>query len=984
MTNFAINFTLPWLLLLLIPAVILTFWPYFRLAKRYRRTRNRIISIVLHLLILVMSISVLSGMTFTYDIPNEENEIVVIVDMSHSSIEDHVNSDNIFVEKTRFVRDVLEESDSLYKVGIVAFGYKPVTVVEPTFDWEVAYETFVMFADDQATENKVIDETASDISAALEHAANIVAKKDGAKLLVVTDGIETDGDALATVQRLAAEGVKVDVAAFGEEVESEVEIIDVEMPEGNIKLNEIFEIKVTVKSMIAGEATLTVSDIEMSENDFNYQPVSHTVNLTADVNEYVIQHKFDQLMGMHRLRFNITQQNDGFGENNEYYTYVYLQKFDKILMLEGFSGEATPVKEALINYGEYEQEDITVVNINPENGNFASVPKTVDELRNYDQVVLVNVANSDLLNSNPLADAPNYNAALEANYMPVGFDEMLNDYVEIYGGGMLYVGGNEPGTEDTPHAFNDVDINYTENENKSTLDNPVYHTALKEMLPIDVVEYTPPIAVMLIIDRSNSMEASVNGKTYLEWAKDAAKECLSALSYRDYMGTRTFSDTYEIPAQISSVLERQTIIAEIDAIKSGGGTAYAGAIQRASQALAAIGDDKVAARHVIIISDGDPNDAANTGDGNGWAEILQTYHTGNAKITYSMLDISGNPKGDLQGIFSEENSGGIYETVSAGELPNLPQLIRDEIKTGDIESYVNEQFTPAVQMLNSGVLSGLGSEQIALMPQLTGYYGTRAKGAANTVLRAPYVPFYSEWNFGKGRVGAMMTNFDETNKVFLTNFIGQTIMSNIVTGLMPSEDIRPKDINVILTEENYNTRVSVSTSIEAGQKVRITVTALGRINEGDYTPQVVELSEADGYSRANIEITDPGVHSLLVEKYVYNAQGQVEVISSNTVYKTFSYSKEYDVFVNQTTIDEFIEDLAEKGRGSVVDQSDEDGIPNIFRDFDAGVSKVFDPRYLFMILAIIFFLLDIAVRKFKFKWPHEIIRDYKERKKLAK
>jgi len=984
MTNFAINFSIPWLLLLLIPAVVLTLWPYFRLAKRYRRTRNRIISIVLHLLIMVMSISLLAGMTFTYDIPNEENEIVIVVDMSHSSVEDHVDSNNRFAEKTEFVRDVLEESDSLYKVGVVAFGYKPVTVVEPTFEWEEAYETFVMFADEQATEEyKVIDETASDLSAALQHAASIVAKKDGAKLLVVTDGIQTDGDALSTVQRLAAEGVKVDVASFGKDAEPDVQIINVEMPDDNIKLGETFEIKITLQSSLEGDAVLTVSDLEMAEHDFNYQPVTHTVNLIKDEIEFTIQHKFESLMGMHRLRFDITHQDDTYTENNEYYAFAYLQRFDKVLMLEGFSGEAASIKDSLIRSNEYSEEGITIVNINPQNGNFAAVPKTVDELRNYDQVILVNVANSDLLNSNPEADAPNYNAALESNFMPVGFDEMLNDYVELYGGGMLYIGGNEPGTEKTPHAFDDVDINYKVNEDKTTDESTVYHTALKEMLPVDVVQYTPPIAVMLIIDRSNSMLGSVNGKTYLDWAKDAAKECLSALSYRDYMGTMVFADNYESAAPISSVLERQTILAQIDTIQAGGGTAYAAAVRRAGEALSAIGDDKVAERHVIIVSDGDPNDAAYN-DGDGWADIIDTYYNGPAKVTYSLLDISGSHKGNLADIFNDENSGGIYETVAAGELPQLPQLIRSQIETDEIASYVNEEFVPAVQLLNSGVLTGLNSENIADMPKLTGYYGTRAKGEATTVLRAPYVPFYSEWRFGEGRVGAIMVNFNETNKSFLDSFTGRTIMSNIVTGLMPSGDIRPKDINVTLTEENYNTRVSVATSIEANQKVRITVTALSRVNEGDYTPQVIELSEADGFSRANVEITDPGIHSLLVEKYSYNSQGQLEVHAATTVYKTFSYSKEYDMFVDQTTVDEFIVELADKGRGTVVDRLDEDGIPNIFRDFDAGVSKMFDPRYLFMILAIIFFLLDVAVRKFKFKWPHEIIRDYKERKKLAK
>ena len=40
----------------------------------------------------------------------------------------------------------------------------------------------------------------------------------------------------------------------------------------------------------------------------------------------------------------------------------------------------------------------------------------------------------------------------------------------------------------------------------------------------------------------------------------------------------------------------------------------------------------------------------------------------------------------------------------------------------------------------------------------------------------------------------------------------------------------------------------------------------------------------------------------------------------------------------------------------------------------------FDPRIIFLILTIIFVLLDIAVRKFKFKWPHELIRERKMKK----
>ena len=42
-----------------------------------------------------------------------------------------------------------------------------------------------------------------------------------------------------------------------------------------------------------------------------------------------------------------------------------------------------------------------------------------------------------------------------------------------------------------------------------------------------------------------------------------------------------------------------------------------------------------------------------------------------------------------------------------------------------------------------------------------------------------------------------------------------------------------------------------------------------------------------------------------------------------------------------------------------------------------------DPRIPMMIALLILFLLDIAVRKFKWKWPHELIRDRKAKKAMA-
>ena len=117
--NFNVNFSNAWFLLLLIPAALFTLLPYLRLAKRYRRTRNRIVSMILHGCIMILCVSILAGITFTYDKPNMENEMILLVDASFSG--EKTKSD-----KEEFIEQIIDESDSLFKIGIVTFVFDQV------------------------------------------------------------------------------------------------------------------------------------------------------------------------------------------------------------------------------------------------------------------------------------------------------------------------------------------------------------------------------------------------------------------------------------------------------------------------------------------------------------------------------------------------------------------------------------------------------------------------------------------------------------------------------------------------------------------------------------------------------------------------------------------------------------------------------------------------------------------------------------------
>ena len=109
---------------------------------------------------------------------------------------------------------------------------------------------------------------------------------------------------------------------------------------------------------------------------------------------------------------------------------------------------------------------------------------------------------------------------------------------------MLTVGGKEAGTNEA-HSYDRQDMK------KST----VY----QEMLPVEAIDYTPPLAVMIIIDRSGSMSSNVStaNMTKLELAKEGAKSALYALTERDYCGIMTLESSYTQEAEITPLPQRQ-------------------------------------------------------------------------------------------------------------------------------------------------------------------------------------------------------------------------------------------------------------------------------------------------------------------------------------------------------------------------------------------------------------------------------------------
>lgn len=91
------TFSHPWLLLVFLFGAGMTLFLYLRLSKKYRRTRNRVTSIVLHIIVLALAVLTMAGMLINVSIPNKDNQIILLVDVS-DTCENSAEQRNEFIE----------------------------------------------------------------------------------------------------------------------------------------------------------------------------------------------------------------------------------------------------------------------------------------------------------------------------------------------------------------------------------------------------------------------------------------------------------------------------------------------------------------------------------------------------------------------------------------------------------------------------------------------------------------------------------------------------------------------------------------------------------------------------------------------------------------------------------------------------------------------------------------------------------------------
>jgi Mg-chelatase subunit ChlD len=319
--------------------------------------------------------------------------------------------------------------------------------------------------------------------------------------------------------------------------------------------------------------------------------------------------------------------------------------------------------------------------------------------------------------------------------LPAGALERVATFVAA-GGGLVVTGGK--------HLFGD----------------PGYGgSVLARLLPVELQSQSPeprerePIALYLVIDRSNSMgyashEPTLPNAEKLVYAKRAALAVLDQLGPRDLVGAIAFdSQPYELGPLAPVAEVGAALSARIPQIQHGGGTDFKEALDIARRHLL---DSGRSVRHIILLTDGDTNRGA---DDHGSlitalarAEItVTTIRVGSDTINVALLES-----------ISRATGGEFHHVAHAAALPQL--MMRDAQRL--LHDPEAQRALPVLFADPGRILAGIAEDEL---PPIARWALTRPRRGADVRLYVPVGderdPLLATWQYELGRVAALPVDF---------------------------------------------------------------------------------------------------------------------------------------------------------------------------------------------------------------------------------
>jgi hypothetical protein len=444
----------------------------------------------------------------------------------------------------------------------------------------------------------------------------------------------------------------------------------------------------------------------------------------------------------------------------------------------------------------------------------------------------------------------------------------------------------------------------------------------------------PSLAVVLVIDRSGSMETSVDSRfSKLDLAKEAAQLVVELLDERNEVGVIAFDTAWSWVVPMGPAKDKDRIIREIATIKAGGGTDLFPPLKEAYQTIY---DRKALLRHVLVLSDGEVTAA----DFAGLVRRMQKD-----KISVSSVAIGKDSDVRFMTEISRWGRGRFYYTE---DIYSIPRILTLETQLASKASIIEQAFRPVLSHPGHEIVQDIRWDQA---PPLGGYVSATPKPTADVLLLSHQRdPVLAAWRYGLGRSvaftsdakakwGVLWLKWDQYNKLF-----GQMLRWSLRTA-------QRREVVASVVHQDGRGEIQLEAVDEKGDFINF-VEANSGVVLPDKTQQVLPLTQVGpGRYRGAFEAADQGAYLVGVSE-----RKDQKLIGSEVASLVVPYSPEHRALaVNEGLIRDLV-----TVTGGALPTAPEQAFTQNRRKADVRV----DAWPYLLGLALLLFLPDIALRRF--------------------
>jgi Ca-activated chloride channel family protein len=444
----------------------------------------------------------------------------------------------------------------------------------------------------------------------------------------------------------------------------------------------------------------------------------------------------------------------------------------------------------------------------------------------------------------------------------------------------------------------------------------------------------PSLAVVLVLDRSGSMETSIDSRfSKLDLAKEAAQLVVELLDDRNEVGVIAFDTAWSWVVPMGPARDKDRIIREIATIKAGGGTDLFPPLKEAYQAVY---DRKALLRHVLVLSDGEVTAA----DFAGLVRRMQKD-----KISVSSVAIGKDSDVRFMTDISRWGRGRFYYTE---DVYSIPRILTLETQLASKASIIEQAFRPVLSHGSHEIVQDIRWDQA---PPLGGYVSATPKPTADVLLLSHQRdPVLAAWRYGLGRSvaftsdakakwGVLWVKWDEYNKLF-----GQMLRWSLRT-------TQRREVVASVVQHEGRGEIQLEAVDEKGDFINFVEANTGVVLP-DKTRQVLPLAQVGpGRYRGAFEAADQGAYLVGVSE-----RKDQKLLGSEVASLVVPYSPEHRALAVN---DGLLRDLVTISGGAVPSAP-----AQVFTQNRRQARVRVDAWPYLLGLALLLFLPDIALRRF--------------------